>query len=322
MNPTVYTHSGDFHVDELVALALLQSFVFPGKAMEVVRTRNPKHLDQALADPLTFVVDVGREYDPDRLNFDHHQATMEAGWEDGTLYSSCGLVWQWLKQQGLLDALSPEEQAVMEKELIYPIDVHDNGGVKWPQAAVFRLYNRTVNNNALVSAQFTKALDLAKDLVTNQLYQARLDCRAEAALRAFWAESQEFSGRGIVVVRDDLENRSMAGILARVSDYQASLVVYPQSVRKDNRTWFVRALAAEPNSHTLRFPFPTEWRGLEDTQIDLNGQPVTLSFVHKSGFLAKVEGSLQDALAVAEASLDHPENQPATPVRRPTPGLR
>lgn len=320
MKPLAYTHSGDFHVDELVALALLQAFAFPGQPLEVVRTRHPQKLSEAMADPEVFVVDVGRQYDPQALNFDHHQASMNAGWEDGTLYSSCGLVWQWLKAQGLLDRLSPGEQALIEQDMIRPIDTHDNGGVKWPQAAVFRLYNRTGNEVDVVNAQFSKALELAKDLVTNQIHQAQMEHRAEAVLRSAWEESQEIDGRGIVVVRSNLETRSAASVLARLSDYQAQLMVFPQGVGRNNRAWFVRALAAEANSHEIRSPLPTAWRGLEDATIDVDGRTVAVKFVHKSGFLARVDGSLEDALALAEAALNHPENTPeAVPTKRFTP---
>lgn len=311
MKPLAYTHSGDFHVDELVALALLQTFAFPGRPMEVVRTRNPQKLTQAMVDPEVFVVDVGREYNPQALNFDHHQITMEAGWPDGTLYSSCGLVWHWLKEHGLLYGLAPEAQAIIEKDLIHPIDTHDNGGAKWPQAMLFRLYNRTGNDVALVNAQFEKALAMAQDLVTNQVNQAQLEHRAEIAMAKFWEESQQLNGRGIVVVRANLETRAAASVLSRVSDYQANLMVFPQGVNRNNRTWFVRALAPAANSHETRCPFPTEWRGAEGATLDAQGHPVNVAFVHKSGFLARVEGSLDDALALANAVLDHPENQHA-----------
>ncbi len=308
MEPLVYTHSGDFHVDEMVAIGLLQAFAFPGRFLDVVRTRDPKKLAEAQANPEIFVIDVGREHDGGRLNFDHHQASMTDGWEDGTPYSSCGLIWQWLKGRGLLNDLAAEERAIIERDLIRPIDTHDNGGVKWPQAAVFRLYNRTGASEADMNTQFHKALEMAKDLVTNQVHQARVDYRAEVGLRKAWDESQELYDHGIVVVRDHLENRSSASILAKVSDGQASLMLYPQSLSRNNKAWFVRALAPAPNSHELRFPLPTEWRGLEDHTLMLGETPVAIKFVHKSGFLAKVEGTLEDALTLATAALEHPEN--------------
>lgn len=65
------THDGIFHADEIFAIALLKEFVSPFLEME--RTRNPETIANALQDPTTFVLDLGLTFDPDNLNFDHHQ---------------------------------------------------------------------------------------------------------------------------------------------------------------------------------------------------------------------------------------------------------
>lgn len=130
--PTIYTHGGDFHSDELVAIALIQQFACPGEPVELVRTRNKDCLAEALADETAYVVDVGLTHDPDRLNFDHHQEGGADAWEDGLPKSSCGLVWTWLRDTGRLDALSPEACDRMERDFIRPIDAHDNGVDRWP----------------------------------------------------------------------------------------------------------------------------------------------------------------------------------------------
>jgi len=324
MKPLAYTHSGDFHIDELVAMALLQAFVFPEVPLEVVRTRDPGKLTQAQADPGVFVVDVGREYNPATLNFDHHQPSMTEGWEDGTPYSSCGLVWHWLKEQGFLEDLAPRVQEMMEKDLIYPIDQHDNGLSKWPMASLFRLYNRTAGSEPEIQKQFERAWEMAKDLVINQRHQAQVDFRAESELTKFWQESQELGTKGIVWVRSNLENRSSHSILARVSDYRANLMVYPQNTSKNNRGWFIRSLPDRADSHENRVLFPTEWRGLEKTQLSLPEGPVEVQFVHKNGFLARVNGGFREALALANAVLHHPENRHALNPNAPgrAPGLR
>lgn len=99
--PTIYTHSGDFHSDELVAIALIQQFACPeGETVEIVRTRRKERLAEALADDEAFVVDVGGQYDPAALNFDHHQEGGGDAWPDGLPKSSCGLVWSWLRDTG------------------------------------------------------------------------------------------------------------------------------------------------------------------------------------------------------------------------------
>lgn len=52
--PTIYTHGGDFHSDELVAIALIQQFACPGEPVELVRTRNKDRLAEALANETAY----------------------------------------------------------------------------------------------------------------------------------------------------------------------------------------------------------------------------------------------------------------------------
>jgi uncharacterized UPF0160 family protein len=67
----VITHDGVFHADEVFAIALLKEFVSP--FLQIERTRNPETIANALQDPTVFVLDLGLTFDPDNLNFDHHQ---------------------------------------------------------------------------------------------------------------------------------------------------------------------------------------------------------------------------------------------------------
>lgn len=63
------THDGVFHCDEVLACYMLKTLPEYADA-EIVRSRNPEIL--ATCD---IVVDVGSEFIPDKLRFDHHQAT-------------------------------------------------------------------------------------------------------------------------------------------------------------------------------------------------------------------------------------------------------
>lgn len=66
MISTILTHPGSAHKDDFLACCLLvASYGAP-----IVR-REPTQDD--LDDPSVCVVDVGGEYDPERMNFDHHQ---------------------------------------------------------------------------------------------------------------------------------------------------------------------------------------------------------------------------------------------------------
>ena len=326
MTPTIYTHGGDFHVDELVAIALLSTFVFPDQPLDIHRTRDKDKLAQAASDKDIFLIDVGLIHDPSRLNFDHHQSDLVKSWEDGLPMSSCGLIWSWLREEGYLSSMEPEECNRMEQDFIRPIDAHDNGLARWPLAPAFRMYNRPGAAHTVIEAQFAQALSFAKDLVVNQCHQAKIDCRTEASLKEAWEQSQS-QGDGIVIVHAQLENRTTPSILARVSGYEANLILYPRSASRKNNHWFIRALPDGENSSRNRVSFPVAWRGQNDAVLDLGeNDQAQVSFTHKSGFLGLVEGNLSDAYRVARAILSHPENcpgqgpvEPAAPSQSPRP---
>lgn len=60
------THAGPAHADELIALAILVA----KHGLDRIERRNPTQ--EELADPKTWVLDVGGVHDPDLRNFDHH----------------------------------------------------------------------------------------------------------------------------------------------------------------------------------------------------------------------------------------------------------
>jgi uncharacterized UPF0160 family protein len=148
------THSGNFHCDEALACGMLSllSDQFPRDRTIVLRSRDPSALDQC-----NILVDVGGEYNPERLRFDHHQKSFDDlplkektfSEKFETKLSSAGLVYKHYGQQilfklinhsdqvakPLLDRLSKEEYNQMFLDLyerIYKnfmehIDAIDNG---------------------------------------------------------------------------------------------------------------------------------------------------------------------------------------------------
>ena len=64
--PTIVTHSGRFHADDLFATAMLLEY-FVGKA-KVVRSVDPQVIEKG-----DYVLDVGRVYNTAKNRFDHHQ---------------------------------------------------------------------------------------------------------------------------------------------------------------------------------------------------------------------------------------------------------
>lgn len=156
----VVTHNRAFHIDELFAISLLHIFYFKGADYKLIRTRDKQSLDNYKKDSNTFVVDVGFEYNQSMKNFDHHQNTLKISWNDGTPYSSCGLVWKFLKDNNLL-SLNQQTIELVEKKIIKPVDMQDNGKGSFAEGFMFSLYNRNHEDDKVLDKQFNKALKAA-----------------------------------------------------------------------------------------------------------------------------------------------------------------
>lgn len=68
---SILTHPGGAHKDDFLACAVLIA-----RYPVAIERREPTEED--LASPATIVVDVGHQYAPEKLNFDHHQFSREA----------------------------------------------------------------------------------------------------------------------------------------------------------------------------------------------------------------------------------------------------
>ncbi|MCH9811982.1 MYG1 family protein [bacterium] len=105
-------HDGSFHADEVTAAAILLYFDLIDRE-EIVRTRDYDKLAH-----LQFVCDVGGVYDPSKKRFDHHQATYKG------LLSSAGMVWQYLKDEKIIEEGLYE---FMRERFIHGVDEVDTG---------------------------------------------------------------------------------------------------------------------------------------------------------------------------------------------------
>lgn len=116
---SVGTHNGIFHLDELVAVALIS--ILHGGNVSVIRTRDLNTLK--LCD---IVVDVGGG------PYDHHMPGGNGKRESGTPYASAGLVWQAFGEQILKSLGCPKGNIDTCKErvdtnIIEDLDKIDNG---------------------------------------------------------------------------------------------------------------------------------------------------------------------------------------------------
>lgn len=114
----IITHSGNFHADEILAVAALQILI-KDAPHEVIRTRDADVIRAA-----DYVVDVGGIYDAATNRFDHHQQGGAGTRENGIPYSAFGLVW---KHYGEAICGSKQVAHAIDEQIGYPVDMGDNG---------------------------------------------------------------------------------------------------------------------------------------------------------------------------------------------------
>lgn len=124
-----YTHGGFFHADEVTAYAICRR---ADVATGVVRLTDLNNIpDDGI------VADIGREYNPARLRFDHHQGLI---WREtnqhvhGIPYASAGLIWKEFGRMAIMRQLPglARQQARLnaihqrvDETLIQGVDAHD-----------------------------------------------------------------------------------------------------------------------------------------------------------------------------------------------------
>lgn len=320
----IITHSGSFHADEIAAITLLKQYyleepvlvadhllkdeiiaIVSGETelkdnmgeriIPIIRTRDKEILEAARNCPETFVIDVGGEYSSLSRNFDHHQRSMDKKWDDGTPFSSAGLIWEWLKEKGVLHTnLDEEVIQELEKKLIIPLDSTDNGLKLFEPALLCEQYNRS-SDFKVTTKQFIKALDYMENFFSNNTYEITMEINArymvEEAIKKAPPEQnyvvfdEKPSGNKVAIMVKELSNNKivMFGVPGGGSQY--SLISVPKDVE---------------NPFSIQNPWPEEMRGKMDFEIKPeNGTPIKIKFVHKSGFMGVIEGSKEDCEKIA-----------------------
>ena len=100
--PIIGTHSEQFHQDEVFSTFFLK-FIDGFRTSAVVRTRNKQILDEC-----DVVVDVGGEYNAEKMRFDHHMREFKEVFdeENRIKMSSAGLIFKHFGSQAITSILN------------------------------------------------------------------------------------------------------------------------------------------------------------------------------------------------------------------------
>ncbi len=300
---TIITHNGNFHADDVFAVATLMLAVkhsdFPAwreRLIKVLRTRDPEII--AAGD---FVVDVGTVYDEENNRFDHHQEGGAGERANGIPYASFGLVW---KKFGEKLAGSKAAADSIEQKIVMPIDGVDNGVDMYkpvfPDVVPYGIYDVLYSffptwkeKDINIDEVFMTVVDLARDILSREITRVKDNAEARMMIEEAYQKSES---KEIIL----LDTRYPAEALSALEQHPEPLFV----VRPDdqNGTWKVNTLRKSRGSFKSKKDLPASWAGKRDGELaQISGVPDAL-FCHNKLFLA-VAQSKEGALELAKKAL-------------------
>jgi len=279
------THDGSFHADEVTACALLLLFQQIDRD-KVVRTREPEKLAKC-----EYVCDVGGVYDPALKRFDHHQSDYH-----GDL-SSAGMVWEYLKEQGIIDDAIYQ---YFNHSLLLGVDAIDNGR-DFPLIGHCS-FSQVVSNFVPVAYDadqdiHEKAFQDALDFVLGHLQRLLERLRYIRACRAKVEECMAHDGPALIF--DEAMPWMDSFFDLGGEKHQALFVIMPSGPY-----WKLRGIPPDNERKMLvRMPLPKEWAGLIDEDLKRESGISGAIFCHKGRFIS-VWQSKEDALEALNYTLE------------------
>jgi len=303
------THGGKFHCDEVFAYVVLRLALAlrePGTDHTLLRTRKAELIEAA-----DIVWDVGGVFDQAGNRFDHHQRGAPLR-EDGTPFSSAGLVWQVYGERAVA-ALLPADAVdyagkiagEIDESVVRRIDEQDNGvsaegPVKRDSLGLARLVedcnpawdDPAASGPTAGDAAFLEASRLVEGVLGRRVEALRARHVAESAILA--AHAQGADPRILV-----LERGMPWKNVVFSHDLPVLLTISPAS----NGNWMVDTVPPEPGSFGQRLPLPASWAGLQNAELAAETGVADAVFVHLRRFVAAAK-SQAGALALARLALD------------------
>jgi uncharacterized UPF0160 family protein len=289
----VATHPGNFHADDVFAVAALR--LAHGDGVEVVRTRD--EAAQAAADVR---VDVGGRSDPTTGDFDHHQKGGAGERPNGIRYASFGLVW---RAFGVQVAGSEGAALSIDERLVQGVDANDTGQTI-SQALVDDVRPMSVSgiiaglnpswDEELTSAQederFEEAVALAVRILEREVAGAAAYDRARQLVLDAIARAEDPR-----VIELDRNMPWREAVLAGAPE--ALYVIYPKT-----DGWGLQAVPTAPGSFENRRSLPVEWGGLRSDELAAATGVDDAVFAHAAGFYASA-GSRDGITALARLAM-------------------
>ena len=314
------THCGLFHADEIMACALLR-LAAGSSHVAIIRSRLAKDWERA-----DYVLDVGGKYDGVKF-FDHHQAGFNEKREDGTGYSTFGLLWKAIGVTMLRELLLPyklEDLMIAEvaedmENFVKGIDLHDqsqlNVNARWSLNKA--IYAEILTLQAMISSlNPVPFIDKSDTITSNQQFYLALDFAVLLLRRLVFRKASRVIAKKYVATRIKPDQHIL--YLEEYCDWYDVVssqkhilyVIYPSSNGKAFVVQAVKANSGSSNVNNLKLPFPAQWGGLSDEALAKVCNIPEALFCHRDRFIASAS-TLVGAYSIAQNSINLQQNESA-----------
>lgn len=296
MPVTIVVHSGEFHTDDVFAVAtlllVLEKTGERHRKVDIVRSRDEETIKRA-----DYVADVGGIYDAGQNRFDHHQIGGAGERANKIPYASFGLVW---KKFGEQISGSRAVADFIDGRIVQPIDAVDSGVAIFKEiipevrpydvSSIIRGMNPNWNEEPKeADKNFLNAVELVKNILWREIQSAKSDLDGQE----FAIEAYEKSADKRLIILDKRYPWEKA-----FSKFPEPLfVVFPKEVG-----WWVKTVRSNLNAFENRKDLPVTWRGKRGDELSAaTGVPGGI-FCHNMLFTAGAE-TREAAIAMAKIAL-------------------
>ena len=268
------THSGTMHADDVFSTAFLELYLGERKVFRTIKIDESKLSDDVI------IYDIGRG------KFDHHQPDALKR-ENGIPYCSFGLLWKeygkdFLKKYDI-ERIEKVFQGI-DKDLVEGIDADDNGVFPKIEANyrvktlpnIIKIMNPSYDSGQIESEQFEKAVELAKEIIKEEVLYINGKVIAEEEVLT---QLEEQKGNKYLILEKYLPYEEV--ILQNELGKNLYYVAYPS-----NRGGYaIKVVPKSMDDKTARLPFPEEWAGLEGEELEELSNIKGLTFCHSGRFI-------------------------------------
>lgn len=320
----IITHSGKFHADEVFATAILQ-MRHPNAEIEIVRTRDEEEIEKAYnSQEIAYIIDVGSEYNPRKLKFDHHQWTMGGRMVriNHIPYASFGLVYIEYALEIIKDLVGYAIKATQDKKnliaqkayesvdekLVSIIDANDNGYmIKGqnpdsinPGNIIYDFNPVSIFETKSSDEKFIEAVSFAKKIVMNLFCKEIEKAFDNIELQRCIDEQLTEDNDEILILPKEMSYHKLV-FKNQEKTRNLKYIISPGSSASE---YSVIAVPLHKGTKELRKPFPQSWATLRDRKLEIESGVEGAIFCHSTLFIA-IFKTLEGAIQAAKISLNN-----------------